>query len=165
MPIFLFDRQIIETLLRSREDMIVVIDGTYIRRRQRSQNAKSKWSRSTPRLPGPIIDGSRRPATRCKLIGTKINPELATHEFVGIACFSARGHEILKQVYHDCAKKYDRGGAFRKRASFEQAAFTDLLQEVIDRGFTVHALEVNQGWVEMQTLADYGMLWRWLTDA
>jgi phosphoenolpyruvate phosphomutase len=73
---------------------------------------------------------------------------------VGIAFFSAWGAEILKQVYHDSRQKY-KDRRFQEAGSFEKASFTDLLQEVIDRGFTVHALEISQGWVEIQSPVDY----------
>jgi phosphoenolpyruvate phosphomutase len=149
----LFDRHIIDSVLHCTEDMVVVIDSTYIR--QRSMIAKSKIELVTvKRGPGAYYRRLTPSCQEVQLIGASINPELATHEFVGIAFFSARGAEILRHVYHDARKKY-RGRRFQEAGVFEKAAFIDLLQEVIDLGFSVHALEVSQGWVEMQSLADY----------
>jgi phosphoenolpyruvate phosphomutase len=149
----LFDKQVIQSVLSRREDIVVVIDNTYIL--QRSSIKKSKIELVTVKAPtGMHYRRLMSIRQEVKLIGTKINPDLATHEFVGIAYFSVRGAEIFRQVYHDSQTKYC-SNRFQEASDFKQAAFTDLLQEVIDRGFTVHALEVSQGWVEIQTLADY----------
>lgn len=149
----LFDKQVIESLLRRKEDMVVVIDSTSII--QRGDIAKAKIEMVTVNPSAARHYRRLTPAGHeVKLIGAKINPDLATHEFVGIALFSARGAEILRQVYHDSRKKY-KGRRFQEAGSFEKAAFTDLLQEAIDRGFTVHALEISQGWIEIQSPVDY----------
>ncbi|MGE5329450.1 MAG: hypothetical protein ACM3KR_08080, partial [Deltaproteobacteria bacterium] len=89
-----------------------------------------------------------------KMIGSKVSKELATHEFVGIAYFSQRGAEILKDVYMDSKNKYENLN-FQEAIDFDSAAITDILQEIIDRGYNVNILEINNGWVEIQSMEDY----------
>jgi NDP-sugar pyrophosphorylase family protein len=39
-------------------------------------------------------------------------------------------------------------------ASFAHADITDMLQELIDRGYPVHGLEVSKGWREIHSRQD-----------
>ena len=66
--------------------------------------------------------------------------------------FSEEGALILRKVYHDCLATVD--GPFHEADSFAHAADTDLLQEIIDRGFAVYGLEVFQGWMEIHKKED-----------
>jgi NDP-sugar pyrophosphorylase family protein len=36
-----------------------------------------------------------------------------------------------------------------------KAYLTDMFQELIDRGYPIHAVMVNHGWVEIDTQQDY----------
>ena len=85
-------------------------------------------------------------------IGKKIDIEVANYEFIGAAYFSEQGARILRKVYQDCQETVH--GRFHEAESFDLAADTDLLQEVIDRGFTVHGLEIYQGWMEIHNRED-----------
>ena len=67
--------------------------------------------------------------------------DIADYEFIGRAYFSEEGAEILRKVYQDCQETVE--GQFHEAESFAQAGVTDLLQEIIDRGFTVHGVELN----------------------
>jgi phosphoenolpyruvate phosphomutase len=85
--------------------------------------------------------------------GKNINKDDADYEFIGMAYFSKSGAQILKKVYDDC-KKRDDGGTFHEAKSFDNASELDIFQEIIDRGFTVNALEVYKGWIEIHNKKD-----------
>ena len=80
-------------------------------------------------------------------IGNKINPETASHEFIGVARFSKTGAEQLIETYNDIIKNYQ--GQFQESDDISQLNFTDLIQEMIDRGFLVHFMEIHKGWLEI----------------
>ena len=48
---------------------------------------------------------------------------------------------------------------FHEAPQFSQASLTDLLQEMIDRGRPVHAVEIYKGWLEVDTFEDYRRAW------
>mgnify|MGYP001555086065 CR=1 FL=1 len=50
-------------------------------------------------------------------------------------------------------------GTFHEAASLRGATFPDLLQELIDRGQEVHAIDVYKGWLEIDTFEDYRRAW------
>ena len=80
-------------------------------------------------------------------IGSKINPETATHEFIGLARFSKTGAEQFLETYNDVMQKFS--GKFQESADISRLTFTDLIQEMIDRGFAVHYMEIHKGWLEI----------------
>jgi phosphoenolpyruvate phosphomutase len=86
-------------------------------------------------------------------IGKYIEKNEADFEFVGMAYFTEKGSEILKKVYDECKKIYSKE-KFHDAKSFEKAGVTDIIQEIIDRGFTVNALQVYKGWIEIHNKND-----------
>ena len=82
-------------------------------------------------------------------IGSKINPETATHEFIGLARFSKTGAEQFLETYNDVVKRFT--GHFQESEDVSRLSFTDLIQEMIDRGFAVHYMEIHKGWLEIHS--------------
>ncbi|MBT5029057.1 MAG: phosphoenolpyruvate mutase [Nitrospinaceae bacterium] len=80
-------------------------------------------------------------------IGIKINPETATHEFIGLARFSKTGAEQFLETYSDVISNFT--GPFQESEDIANLTFTDLMQEMIDRGFAVHYMEIHKGWLEI----------------
>jgi phosphoenolpyruvate phosphomutase len=80
-------------------------------------------------------------------IGNKINPETATHEFIGLARFSKTGAEQFLETYSDVVNNFT--GRFQESEDISKLNFTDLIQEMIDRGFAVHYMEIHKGWLEI----------------
>ena len=58
--------------------------------------------------------------------------------------FPEEGARMLRKVYQDCYKAAEEG-RFHEAEFLDRAGVTNLIQEVIDRGFTVHGLEIHQG--------------------
>lgn len=85
-------------------------------------------------------------------IGQKIVPETATHEFIGLAKFSKNGAEQFIHTYEDCLENYS--GPFQESDDIAHFTFNDLIQEMIDRGFAVHYLEIHKGWLEIHNTKD-----------
>jgi NDP-sugar pyrophosphorylase family protein len=53
-------------------------------------------------------------------------------------------------------EKY-RGKPFCSVDKFENALFSDLLQEIINSDFPVYGMEANSGWLEIHSFEDYKM--------
>lgn len=73
-------------------------------------------------------------------------------EFSGIAHVSRDGAQILRKVFEDSKGRVT--GPFHQAASVEAATFTDLVQECIDRGFQVSAVEIPHGWMRVRSAED-----------
>jgi phosphoenolpyruvate phosphomutase len=87
-------------------------------------------------------------------IGKYIDKNDADFEFIGIAYFSEKGAEILKKVYDDCREKMQKNQTFHEAVDFNHAGVNDIIQEIIDRGFAVNALQVYKGWIEIHNKKD-----------
>ena len=87
------------------------------------------------------------------------NPEAYDGEFIGVAKFSKKGAEILRRNYHRAIEskscRFAEGQRFHDAVSIRKAYLTDMFQELIDRGYPIHAAMVNHGWVEIDTQQDY----------
>ncbi len=151
----LMDHQIIANLLDSKEDIVLVADNSIQYHRFEDNNvldfiiSKNRHNKA-----------GRRHISFCwdnvvAKIGTKINPETATHEFIGLAKFTKTGAEQFVQTYQDCVENYK--GKFQEAEDIAQFTFTDLIQEMIDRGFAVHFLEIHKGWLEIHREADIAL--------
>jgi len=146
----LYNEQIINNLLNSKGDIVLVLDNSYTYHKHEidkkldlvlTKNKPFKERRKLYQEDNEIIR-----------IGKNINEEMADYEFVGIAYFSEYGVEIIRKIYNDC--KLNHKGLFHEADSFENASFTDFIQEVVDRGFRVDFLEVYKGWIEIHTKKD-----------
>lgn len=74
--------------------------------------------------------------------------------YVGLMKFSGRGVVALKSVY-DAAKASCWGNPWRSAATFQKGYMTDLLQEIIDFGYSVDPVLIEGGWLEFDTVEDY----------
>jgi phosphoenolpyruvate phosphomutase len=150
----LLENHIITKLMDCKEDIVLVADNTI--QYQQAEDGKvldfiiSKHKRSPGRRRISIVYENI-----LAKIGNKINPETATHEFIGLAKFSKTGAEQFVQTYQDCVQNYK--GKFQEADDIAQLTFTDLIQEMIDRGFVINFLEIHQGWLEIHREEDIAL--------
>ena len=147
----LFEDSIMSKILTCQEDIVLVVD-----------NTMQYHAPEANKIQDFIISKNKHLTTRRKInfacenivskIGSKLNTETATHEFIGLAKFTKTGAEQLLQTYEDCIKNYH--GKLQEADSINQFKFTDLIQEMIDRGYVVNFLEIHKGWLEIHSTED-----------
>jgi phosphoenolpyruvate phosphomutase len=148
----LLDSGHLQKLIDSKGDIVLLIDSSYRYHRHEIDKKLDLVISKQPRAASYYR--SLRPLGLVEItrVGKKIDIEVANYEFIGAAYFSEEGARILRKVYQDCQETAH--GRFHEAESFDLAADTDLLQHVIDRGFTVHGLEIHQGWMEIHNRED-----------
>ncbi len=82
-----------------------------------------------------------------------VSPEEAYGEFIGLAKFTKAGAEAMKAAYHRAAKE-DPTSPFQCAASLEKAYMTDMIQELVDNGMLVQSIDIEGGWMEIDTPQD-----------
>lgn len=155
----LFERSVLEKLLRVEADAAIVVDRAWVDQRERllplSKPLDLVVTAGAPEAGLRALPGAGE--DRLVTIGQRLAPERATGEFIGLALFSARGTATLRTAYQE------RLGAgarrFHEADGPEHAAFTDLLQELVSRGETVACVDVYKGWLEVDTFEDYQRAW------
>jgi phosphoenolpyruvate phosphomutase len=144
----LYEAGILQKLLKSPADITLVVDRSW------NDDQRAADARGVPDLvvleaaqqpTGHRFVGAERPH-QVKRISSQLAPAEAHGEFVGMALFSERGAGILRDVAAEMA-------------TVKTASFPDLLQELIDRGHDVQAVDVYKGWLEVDTFEDYRRAW------
>lgn len=139
----LFEKDIVEKLLRSTGDIVLVIDSSY------QQNKFPKKDLDLVVAEYPPIRGERiinlRQNNQILRIGKEIPRQEANYEFAGMAMFSKKGMEIIKTTYQNI-KANNQG---------KPVVLNEVIQSIIDSGFPVLAIEISGGWAEIKNFEDY----------
>ncbi len=157
----IFDRGILEKLLKSEADITIVVDHARTGARANVNGASPSYpemvqtQRQLKNESSFLAEDTQNSALKA---GRKLDKSHANAEFIGMALLSEKGTELLKSIYNESKAKYN-GSAFHEAASFEQASFSDLLQEMIGRGVEIACLDIYKGWVEVDTFEDYRNMW------
>ena len=159
----IFDTAILEKLLKSPADISIVVDLAWLDQEQRSAQpthlnpdlvslAESPGKSYLSRFVMP--EGEHRVVK----IGQQLPREQAHGEFIGMAMFSEKGTEALRDCYRASQEKYASTG-FHESRNLSKGSFTDLLQEMIDRGHAVQAVPIFKGWMEVDSFEEYQKAW------
>ena len=141
----IYTKEIVQKLLDSPYDISLVIDTVWAKRYEgRTQHPTDEAELAC------VVNGM---VTR---LSKFFNPEVAYGEFIGLAKFSKKGAEILRRNYHRAKEskwcKYE--GRFHDAISIDKAYLTDMIQELILREYPVHSIDIQGGWVEVDTVQD-----------
>jgi len=145
----LFDGHIINSLLESKKDIVLVVDNSYAyHKHEIDKRLDLVMTLNKPSDQRRLLYSRDNEVIR---IGKNIDKSMADYEYIGIAYFSEYGIDIVKKIFHDCSS--NNKGCFHA-VSIEKATFNDFIQEIIDRGFKVHNLEIHKGWIEIHNKKD-----------
>jgi len=155
----LFERSVLEKVLRAPGDIVLAVDRAWIDQRDRllplAKPVDLVVTADAPR-PGHRSLGDEG-SDRLLRIGAHLPPDAANGEFIGLAAFSAHGAELLRDTY---ARVRQAGPApFHEAASVSAAAFTDMIQHLADEGHAVTCVSTYKGWLEIDTFEDYQRAW------
>ena len=148
----LFDKEIIEKLLKSAGDIVLVIDSSYQENRFPKKDLDLVIAKYPPLKEERFLNN--RAGNQILKIGKGIPRAEANYEFCGMALLSKKGFEILKQE-HEKLKQIKPVHHF---------GLIDVLQQVIDSGFLVEAVETHGGWTEIKNFEDYKRACRLLVE-
>lgn len=81
----------------------------------------------------------------------------AEAQYVGLLKFSEEGVRVLRDTYADLVEHFAEA-PWRSAANIFRAPMTDMLQELVDRGRAVVPSVVHNGWIELDTPTDYGIV-------
>ena len=159
----IFDNTILEKLLKSPADIALVIDLAWQDQQQRG-NTPSHINPDLVMLanaPGKsyhsrFVTGEEE--YRLLKIGQHLPHDQAHGEFIGMAMFSEKGTQTLRDGYRASLERYKSSG-FHEAASVSKASFTDMVQELIDQGHRVDAVPVFKGWMEVDSFEEYQKAW------
>ena len=143
----LYEAGVVKALLQSNEDISLVIDKDW------AQRYKGRTLHPVDEAELVVVEDGR-----VVIISKFMNPDIAYGEFTGLANFTKKGAEILIRNYKRlrtsqwCGfKEFHR---FHDAVSIDKAYLTDMLQELIDRGYPIYNVDINGGYFEIDTPQD-----------
>jgi phosphoenolpyruvate phosphomutase len=148
----LFDSSAVAKLMRSDRDITLLVDGSY-RPDQYEEGRKADLVVTQRERKGGRRGLHTEDPVKVERLGLKLNPHDADAEFAGLVLFSRQGWKaLLNEAERNRATSNE---PFHEASSFRKAALTDLIQELIDKGEEVYAVEVQSGWIELHSFEDY----------
>jgi len=156
----LFEQAVMEKLLRSTADITVVVDRSLADRTpdQRAARVRDYVIQEAPAVQsGSVRYVASEETHRVRRIGSKIDPREANAEFVGMLMLNEKGARSLRDAWIRATERTK--GRFHEAAELKKATLTDLLQEMVESGVEVNAVEIYKGWMEIDTFEDYQRAW------
>jgi len=157
----IFDEAIINRLLRAQGDVVIAVDRAYFDHVQSGNGSVPERAHDLVVTEEAPVSGYRfvpsASGARVKQIGQGLSAGDAHGEFIGLALFSGRGAQLVRDVYADLVQAHR--GRFHEAPSLDRASLTDLIQELIDRGHPVTCVDVYKGWMEIDSFDDYRRAW------
>lgn len=147
-----FDREILGRLLQSPYPITLVIDRYYqsLPAREKALDLVSTVGSSDSKTGRNL---RVEPYKAIKSIGQSAKSS-SSHEFIGMAFLRKEGWAALTQAWEKAILEFD-GKRFYGADSVQKADLTDLLAYLIDDGFPIFGLEIEQGWSEIHSRDDY----------
>lgn len=116
------------------------------------------WRRRyAPRSEHPESDGEkvRLAGSRVIEVSRAIPPDAAPAEFTGVARFSPAGARLLVEHYHRARRTWDGAPHTPAGLPFARWYLINLLQEMLEAGVTMGAVETHGGYFEIDTSQDW----------
>ena len=143
----LYDKLTVEKLFAHQGDIVLAIDVNWRIRYDKRTMHPTDEAEFIVTEKGEIVK-----------ISKFLNPEIVYGEFIGLCKFSKRGAEILIRNYKRCLTNpvcgFKTNQRFHDAVSIEKAYLTDMLQELIERGYRLDYVDIDRGYYEIDTLQD-----------
>jgi choline kinase len=141
----LYEKNVLEKLLNSKNDFSIVID----------KNWKEYWQIRIQNILDDVESLTLKDGFITNL-GQKVTSlNDIEGQYIGLMKFQNNAISVLKDFYHFSKKQSESGqNPLNPKISFENSYMTDFLQGLINNGHKLKAVEINGGWLELDTLND-----------
>ena len=154
-PDIIFEQELLNKMLKAEGDIVVAVDSSFpYHKHEVDKFLDMIVAKETGISSG--FRGIKSKNKEIKKIGKKFDINEATHLALSFVKFSEEGAKNFIKVYEDCLK--NNKNPFQEVESINKADFSDILQEMIDRGYKVSYVETHKGWLELQTEKDFELI-------
>jgi choline kinase len=139
----LYRPRVAQKLMTSPHDITLVVDTDWRNRyRLRTQHPEDDAEKV-------LADGER-----LRRVSRDVTAEQAHGEYIGVARFTPRGAETLREHHRRALREFD-GRPFQGAPSVQKAYFIHIIQEMIEQGVPVHKVDTHGDYMEVDTTEDY----------
>ena len=140
----IFDASVFRSMLDFKGDIGIAVDLDWEKKYlNRTQHPKSEAD-------NVLIENHRVLKIKKNIKESKSTQKLG--EFIGLMKLSKNGAKIFVEKYEHLLKSHK--GKFQNAPSLKKAYLTDMIQELIDSGFSVEPIIINGKWYEIDTPED-----------
>jgi choline kinase len=139
----LYSREIVAKLIGSEADVALIVDVNWIRTYEGRDQHPISEAELVKVEDGKVV----------KIGKEVVKTEEAHGEFIGLAKFTKSGAEAMKAAYRRVSEDHC-ASHFQNAASLDKAYITDMLQELVDNGLLVQSVDIEGGWMEIDTQQD-----------
>ena len=139
----IYSREIVTKLIRSESDVALIVDVNWMERYKGRDQHPISEAELVKVENGRVV----------KIGKDVVKPEEAHGEFIGLAKFTKSKAEVMRAAYHRVAKECPTA-PFHHAASLEKAYMTDMFQELVGMGLLVQSVDIDGGWMEIDTAQD-----------
>ncbi|MFC1942662.1 NTP transferase domain-containing protein [Chloroflexota bacterium] len=139
----IYSKEIVQKLITSRADVGLITDVNWVQRYQGRDQHPISEAELVKVANGRIV----------KIGKEEVSPGEAHGEFIGLAKFTREGARAMRAAYHR-VKQIQPPAPFHHAASLDKAYLTDMLQELIEIGSVIENIDVEGGWIEIDTPQD-----------
>jgi phosphoenolpyruvate phosphomutase len=145
----LFDPALLERLLQSDGDVVLVVDRA---------EPPDRPNRDLVLTEHPVDPGGRflPGSDAVRRIGRDLAG--ANGEWIGMLMLSEEGAKRLQAAHARLARE-GAGRPVHQARDLATAALTDLIQVLVDEGVSVRAIDTYKGWTEIDSFEDYRRAW------
>ena len=142
----IFEPSVLKKLILSSHDFSIIIDKNWL----------EYWK---IRFQNPLDDAESLKINsdgNITSIGQKISDiKEIQGQYIGLMKFQNSGIYNLQKFYHDSKIKSDSGiNPLNPSLDFKKSYMTDLLNSLILENFDLKAIEINNGWLELDSISD-----------
>jgi phosphoenolpyruvate phosphomutase len=148
----LFDKRIVEELIKKEDDFVIAVDKSYNSSKFVNKYLDLVVTKYKPVAGDRFVNPER--SNYALKLGNCVSRNEAHAEFIGMVLMSEKGAALMKTVYEELHISKPTG-KFHGAESFEKADVLDLLQELVNRGQKVSVMEINGGWIEVDSFDNY----------
>lgn len=143
----IYEEKVLNRLIQSEDDISIVVD----------KNWQQYWSL---RFENPLDDAESLiidKTQHIREIGQKTDTfENIQAQYIGLMKFSGDGLLKIKTMYEKFKKMSETGpNPLNPDLSFEKSYLTDFLQTLIKNDCELKSVQINGGWLELDSMADY----------
>ena len=139
----LYGPEVVEKLLGRKDDVSLIVDVDWVERYEGRHLHPVSEAELVELREGRVVR-----------IGKKVvSPEKAHGEFIGLARFSRSAADIMREIFHRIAAERP-DSPFQQAPCLEKAYLSDMIQELVDKGLAVTSVDIEGGWMEIDTPQD-----------
>jgi len=150
----IFESKIVQKIILDEADISVVID----------KNWEKYWK---IRFDDPLEDAESLKIDQNGFIiniGQKVtNTSEIQGQYIGLMKFQGEGIQLIKS-YYEKLKNRNKVDEKIPQRNYKKMFMTDFLQGLIDEGHKIKAVPVNNGWLELDSIQDYEVYNKKISD-